>query len=125
MNTVIEIFNQLTHNELADCKTFENIIVNHYIKFKMLYGYLKDINMNDISKITCVDSASGLVVCIIYKNPIVIHELTLNLDNEYNFDIETECLDNKCIFKIFDKEMSEVDIDESRFGINKRSNRHK
>ena len=34
MNTVIEIFNQLTHTELADCNTFENIIVNHYNKFR-------------------------------------------------------------------------------------------
>lgn len=125
MNTVIEIFNQLTHNELADCKTFENIIVNHYNKFEMIYHYLKDIEMDDILKITCVDSFSGLVICIIYKNPSVIYELNMELTNEFDFDIETEWMDNKYILKIFDKEMREVDIDESRFGFNKRSNRHK
>lgn len=125
MNTVIEIFNQLTHTELADCNTFENIIVNHYNKFRMLYKYLKYVDMNEISKITCVDSSSGLVVCICYKDSYALYNLIVNLDNEFNFDIETEHVDNKLVLKIFDREMSEVDIDESRFGFNKRSNRHK
>lgn len=125
MNTVIEIFNQLTHNELADCKTFENIIVNHYIKFKMLYQYLKDIDMDQIVKITCVDSFSGLVICIIYKDPSIVYNLNVQLENEFDFDIEIESVGNKLILKIFDKEMREVDIDENRFGFNKRSNRYK
>ena len=61
----------------------------------------------------------------VYVDKDYRHKYFRSPEANYNFDIETECLDNKCILKIFDKEMSEVDIDESRFGINKRSNRHK
>ena len=66
-----------------------------------------------------------MVVCICYKDPYALYNLIVDLDNEFNFDIETERVGNKLVLKIFDREMSEVDIDESRFGFNKRSNRHK
>lgn len=125
MRTVIEVFNQLTHTELADCNTFQNILNNHYNKFKMIYKHIKHLDIDDIYKITCVDSDSGLIVCIIPTRPEILIEFVEDVDNDYNFDVNFSYNDGKLIMQIFDSDMSEVDIYESRFGIHKKGNRHK
>ena len=86
MRTVIEVFNQLTHTELADCNTFQNILNNHYNKFKMIYKHMRHLELDDIVKITCADTSEGLVVCIIPKNPEVLLDFVEDVDNEYSFN---------------------------------------
>lgn len=125
MRTIIEVFNQLTHTELADCNTFQNILNNHYNKFKMIYKHIKHLEIDDILKITCIDSDSGLIVCIIPRRPEILIDFVEDVDNDYNFDVEFSYTDGKLLMKIFDSDISEVDIYESKFGIHKKGNSHK
>ena len=125
MRTVVEVFNQLTHTELADCNTFQNILKNHYNKFKMIYKHIKHIDIDEIQKITCEDSVMGLVVCIVPNNPESLINFVMEVDNEYNFDVNFSYDDGILVIQIFDNEMSEVDIYESKFGIHKKGNSHK
>ena len=125
MRTVIEVFNQLTHTELADCNTFKNILTNHYNKFKMIYKHIKHLDIEDIVNITCVDSDSGLVVCIIPSRPEILINFVEDVDNEYNFDVNFSYENGRLLMQIFDSEISEVDIYESKFGIHKKGHRNK
>lgn len=116
MRTVIEVFNQLTHTELADCNTFRNILDNHYNKFKMVYKHIRHLELDDILKITCADSAEGLIVCIVPKRKSVLCDFVEDIDNEYGFDVSFSYNDGKLVMKIFDGDISEVDIYEGKFG---------
>lgn len=116
MRTVIEVFDQLTHTELADCNTFQNILNNHYNKFKMIYKHIRHLELDDIMKITCADTRDGLIVCIIPKNPEVLLGFVEDVDDEYHFNVHFSYENNKLLMEIFDGDMSEVDIDEGKFG---------
>ena len=61
---LITIFNQLTSSELADYNLFEDILSNHYEKFKYLYSLIKKVNLNKIDKIYCKTSSSSIHVFI-------------------------------------------------------------
>lgn len=124
MRTVVEVFNQLTQTELADCNTFANILNNHYNKFKMIYNHIKHLDFDEIIKITCADSYEGLIVCIIPKRPEVLIEFVEDVDNDYNFDVNFSYDDGILLLQIFDGEISEVDIDEGEFGFYKKNNSH-
>lgn len=61
---LITIFNQLTSSELADYNLFEDIISNHYEKFRYLYSLINKISLRKINKIYCTTSSSAIHVCI-------------------------------------------------------------
>lgn len=120
MNDMITIFNQLTHNELADCDTFENIIINHFRKFKLVYDtHMKYLDLTEIDKITCKDNIKGLSIKITYKNGC----LDGSIFKEINSDIfVTEVCFNKntIMINIWDKDKGEVELYENRFNRRKK-----
>lgn len=126
MITVIEVFNQLTQSELADCNTFKNIIENHYVKFRMIYDHIiRDLNMDDIYKISCVESIDGLIICIEPKRSDILIDFVQDVDDDYNFDVKFIFENGKLILQVYDTETSEVDIYESKFGIHKKNHSYK
>lgn len=119
MNDMITIFNQLTHNELADCNTFENIIVNHFRKYKLVYNaYMKYLDLSKVNKITCKDSKKGLSIKINYKNGCLDDNIFKEIENNV-FVIEVYCEGNTLVINVSDKDKGEVELYEDRF------NRHK
>lgn len=115
MNDMITIFNQLTHNELADCNTFENIIVNHFRKFKLVYNaYMKHLDLTKVKKITCKDSKKGLSIKINYKNGCLNGSIFKGIKSD-SFLTEIYCEGNTVIINISDKDKGEVELYENRF----------
>lgn len=53
MSDIISIFNRLTDNELADYHLFENILDNHYGKFKYFYYIIRELDITKVNRITC------------------------------------------------------------------------
>lgn len=122
MNDMITIFNQLTHNELADCYTFENILKNHYIKFRIIYNYMKHLDLSTVDKITCTDSEEGLSIKIIYLDEKGNTGIFEGLKSK-EFKISTIVCKNIVILKILNNGRSEDDIYEDRFNRYKKIHR--
>lgn len=122
MNDMITIFNQLTHNELADCCTFENILKNHYMKFRLLYNYMKHLDLSTVDKITCNDSEEGLSIKIIYLDENGNTGIFEGIKST-EFNISTIVCKNIVIIKIINNGRSEDDIYENRFNRYKKIHR--
>jgi len=58
MLDVITLFNQLTHDELADYSLFEKVLESHYEKFKYFYRLMENISLEGVNKIRCSNSDS-------------------------------------------------------------------
>jgi hypothetical protein len=67
-NNMIDVFNRLTDDQLADCQLFENIISTHYEKFKYFYLIIEDICLNTVQKIHCYEKDTKLDIFIEFKN---------------------------------------------------------
>ena len=120
MNDMITIFNQLTHNELADCNTFENIIVNHFRKFKLVYkAHMKYLDLTKVDKITCKDSKKGLSIKITYKNGCLNGSIFKGIKSD-TFVTEYYCDGNTVVINISDKDKGEVELYENRFNRRKK-----
>jgi hypothetical protein len=65
---MILVFNQFTNQGLADCDLFENILENHYEKFKYFYSIIEDMCLDKVQKIHCEEQESGLEIYILFKN---------------------------------------------------------
>ena len=95
LNDMITLFNQLTSKKLADYNLFSHMIELHYEKFKYLYYILKNLDLNTVSDITCVESDDKISVSIepsknSYTNDIIYiinEQKNLYKKREY-FDIE-------------------------------------
>lgn len=74
-NDLISIFNRLTSTELADYNLFEDIIDNHYEKFKYSYYLIKDINLDTIDKIYCISKKNSINIVIKPLNNNIIDDL--------------------------------------------------
>ena len=119
MNDMITIFNQLTHSELADRYTFENILKNHYMKFKLIYKYMKHLDLTTVRKITCKDDEEGLSIKIVYLDDCGNTGLFEGLNNtQFNIEIVKE--EGSLLLKITNSDRSEVDIYEDRFNRRKK-----
>lgn len=67
-NNIIDVFNQLTDSQLADCRLFQNIILSHYEKFKYFYSIIENISLNTINSIRCLEEPCLLNIFITFKN---------------------------------------------------------
>lgn len=119
MNNMITIFNQLTHNELADCYTFENILKNHYMKFRLMYKYMKHLDLSTVSKITCNDNEEGLSIKIVYLDKCGNANIFEGIKST-QFNIETVIHENVVLLNITNNGRSEEDIYENRFNRRKK-----
>jgi hypothetical protein len=70
MRTMVEVFNQLTHNELADFTLFEELLGSHYEKFRFYYYNTDDIP-NSVTKhvkgVSCYCSENAIVIVTEFK----------------------------------------------------------
>lgn len=119
MNNMITIFNQLTHNELADCYTFENILKNHYMKFKLIYKYMKHLDLSTVEKITCIDNEEGLSIKIVYLDECGNNRIFEGITS-MQFNIETVVSGNTVLLSIKNDGRNEEDIYEDRFNRRKK-----
>lgn len=119
MNNMITIFNQLTHNELADCYTFENILKNHYMKFKLIYKYMKHLDLSTVDKITCIDNEEGLSIKIVYLDECGNNRIFEGMTS-MQFNIETVVSGNTVLLHIKNEGRNEEDIYEDRFNRRKK-----
>lgn len=70
-STMVEVFNQLTHNELADYSLFEDVLGNHFEKFRYFYYMTCDIPKNiskAINSISCFSSEAGILITIEFSS---------------------------------------------------------
>lgn len=67
-NNLIDVFNQLTGEQLADCSLFKNMILLHYEKFKYFYSIIEDVSLKTIRSITCLEEPKILKIFITFKN---------------------------------------------------------
>lgn len=65
---MIDVFNRLTDQQLADCELFENMIETHYEKFKYFYYIIEDVCLNTVQKIHCQENVTELKIFIEFKN---------------------------------------------------------
>jgi hypothetical protein len=67
---MVEVFNQLTHSELADYSLFENLLDNHYEKFRYYYqntnGIPKEVTKT-VKGISCFCTCNGIIVETSFK----------------------------------------------------------
>ncbi|WP_304576684.1 hypothetical protein [Romboutsia ilealis] len=120
MNDMITIFNQLTHNELADCNRFENIIVNHFRKYKLIYNtYMRYLDLEKVNKITCKDNKKGLSIKINYKKGCLDSNIFKGVESDV-FVVEVYCEDNTLTINVSDKDKGEVELYEDRFNRRKK-----
>lgn len=83
---LITIFNQLTSSELADYNLFEDIISNHYEKFRYLYSLINKINLKKIDKIYCKSSSSTIHVYIEPHEIKYINDIIYKINaNKHNY----------------------------------------
>lgn len=83
---LITIFNQLTSSELADYNLFEDILSNHYEKFKYLYSLINDINLKKIDKICCTSSSTSIHVFIVPHSAKYLNEIIYSINaNRHNY----------------------------------------
>ena len=64
---MIDVFNRLTDQQLADCRLFENLIILHYEKFKFFYSIIEDICLSTVQKIYCQEDETKLSIFINFK----------------------------------------------------------
>lgn len=64
---MITVFNQLTQSELTDYSLFENVLDNHFEKYRFFYEVMEPISLNDVKKICCECPAHGTELLIIVK----------------------------------------------------------
>ena len=67
---MVEVFNQLTHNELAGFSLFESLLGDHYEKFRYYYQSTKNIpksTTKSVKGISCFCSDDGIVVETAFK----------------------------------------------------------
>ncbi len=115
MNDMITIFNQLTHNELADCNTLENIIVNHFRKYKLVYNkYMKYLDLSKVNKITCKDNEKGLNIKINFKDGCLGDSIFKEFTSD-TFVVETYNEGNTFVLNVSDEDKGEVELYENRF----------
>lgn len=53
MNDMITVFNQLTHSELTDYSLFEEVLDNHYEKYRFFYNIMEPIELDKVKNISC------------------------------------------------------------------------
>lgn len=83
---LITIFNQLTSSELADYNLFDEILSNHYEKFKYLYSLINDIDLTKIDKIRCTSSSRALHVYITPDKVEYLNDIIYSInDNRHNY----------------------------------------
>ncbi|NNV04707.1 hypothetical protein, partial [Brevibacillus sp. MCWH] len=126
---VIEVFNQLTHNELADYSIFQEVLGNHYEKFKYFYFITKnfpDKVTNKIKRITCLCERNCLKIIVKFsdnkspKNYCEIFNDNVGTDmyefKDY-FIVNVEKNDDNSVLIVIhcDKVLQEEDIYEDRF----------
>lgn len=69
--SMVEVFKQLTHDELTDYSLFEEILDKHYQKFKYFYHSTSDIAFNITDKIkgiSCYSEDNGILIEIKFPN---------------------------------------------------------
>lgn len=67
-NDIIDVFNQLTDSQLADCELFKNLILLHYEKFKFFYSIIECVCLKTIQSITCLEKPQVLKIFIKFNN---------------------------------------------------------
>ena len=85
---LINIFNRLTSSELADYNLFDDILENHYEKFKYLYSLIEDIDLKKIGQIYCKAKKNCLRVIIEPDNVSDINTIIYSINenrNNYTF----------------------------------------
>ena len=88
LNNNISVFNQLTHNGLADCSLFENMLTRHYEKFKYFYSIINNISLKSIADINCIEDIDILNIFIRFntkKERDIFFNLCDNKINECTF----------------------------------------
>jgi hypothetical protein len=65
--SMVEVFNQLTHHELADYSLFEELLGNHFEKFRYFYhgtSEISDTLAENVKGISCFCSSNGILVVV-------------------------------------------------------------
>lgn len=65
---MIDVFNRLTDQQLADCQLFEDMILIHYEKFKYFYYIIEDMDLKTVQEIHCQEKDNELIMFINFKN---------------------------------------------------------
>jgi len=124
---MITVFNQLTQSELTDYSLFEDVLDNHFEKYRFFYSVMEFISLKHVKKIYCECPANKRELIIIVKfsgkkhMADFIDEFQHNLENTRTFlrdyFITTLNKDGNCLnISIENKSISrESDIYEDRF----------
>lgn len=67
MADMITVFNQLTQTELADSSLFEDVMQNHFEKFKYFYAVMQVLSLKLVDKIVCSTATTQLVISINFE----------------------------------------------------------
>lgn len=124
MNSMVTVFNQLTHNELTDCQCYDEVLSNHYEKFRIFYEFIK--NISQIKSCELIKKETDRCsIYVITGEQSVITKIKKKIEKELeccnyifidNFDINIDVNDNELNISIYLKEKisKEVDIYENR-----------
>lgn len=131
MTDVLTLFNQLTHSELADYSIFENVLDNHYEKFKYFYHLMEDIDLINIDKIRCSESfiPNALEIRVSFENVKHLNDFNKKFTNitksfrgyYIKYFIVSSTIDKKSLYISIENKnniSSEEDIYEDRFNSN-------
>lgn len=97
LSDMIQIFNQLTSNKLADCSYFEDILDTHFFKFRYFYSLIDDVNIKHIDTIDCEIKSSSIVVCITPSENKYINNIIRIINKNKKNDSMTQFFDMNLI----------------------------
>lgn len=127
MTDILTLFNQLTHDELADYTKFENVLDNHYEKFKYFYRLMGVVGLDNIQKVRCSDTDDSNTLCIEieFENKKHLKEFEKSFDDVVKtykhyykkyFKVVVESNKTTILISIINKKISkEGEIYEDRF----------
>jgi hypothetical protein len=107
MGNIVNLFNRLTDNRLADYHLFENIIDDHYDKFRYFYLIVSNIDMHNVIKINGGVVSNMEVLFFIEAEEAFITDYYDDISKNH------QCLKNNYFNKYF-----KVKIDQVYNGIN-------
>lgn len=95
--SMVTLFNQLTHDELADYSKFDNLLDYHYEKFKYLYRVIEGLTLEGIKSITCADKSEKELRIFIF---ISDKKKAVSIGKKLNEIVRTFKSDYKKYFKV-------------------------
>lgn len=98
MKSMVEVFNQLTHHELADFSLFEDLLGNHYEKFRYYYDMTVNVSSeltDTVEGVSCFCVEAGITIVTVFDTEEHCQEYLNELESDdesfdeyFSFDVE-------------------------------------